>query len=158
MSTLRNRVIVASLSAIGLTTIGIREGFKDTAYVPVPGDKITIGFGSTAHEDGTLIKPGEKVTKERAEIMLRNTMNLYEKAVKECAPVEMFQYEFDAFVSLSYNIGPSGFCKSSIPKKLLLHDYKGACETILRFNQFQGHVLKGLDNRRKMEYLQCLGN
>ena len=36
-----------SLTAAGLISIATWEGFKGEAYIPVPGDVPTIGFGST---------------------------------------------------------------------------------------------------------------
>ena len=42
-----------SLSAAGLVGIALHEGYSDKAIIPVPGDKPTIGFGSTTRADGS---------------------------------------------------------------------------------------------------------
>lgn len=158
MSTLKARIAVAAMSAVGIASVANFEGFRDKAYIPVPGDRPTIGYGSTYNADGSPVKMGETITKERAQILLKNTMTSYEAAVKRCAPYNMYQYEFDAYVSFTYNLGEGRFCKSLIPKKLSEHDYAGACKEILRYDFYKGSRLKGLTIRRKEEHDTCMGN
>lgn len=149
-----NRLVIASLtlSASALVAIATHEGFKDEAYIPVPGDTATIGFGTT---DG--VKMGDKITVERALVRLLQDASRFEQAVKRCAPVPMHPHEFNAYVSLTYNIGEGAFCRSTLARKLNALDYEGACKEILRWNMFQGRVLPGLVKRREAEYKQCRG-
>ena len=79
-------------------------------------------------------------------------------AVKRCAPVPMFQNEFDAYVSLAYNIGEGAFCSSRLVRKLNAGDYPGACAEILRWDRFKGQRLNGLTMRRQSEYRLCMGS
>lgn len=150
MST-RTPIAALVLSASALVGIAVHEGYSPTAYTPVKGDVPTIGFGTT---DG--VKLGDKTTPERALVRLLNDSNKFQQAVKRCAPVPMYQYEFDAYVSLTYNIGEGNFCKSTIVKKLKAGDYVGACEEILKWDKFKGQSLSGLTNRRTTEYNQCM--
>ena len=69
----------------------------------------------------------------------------------------MHQYEFDAYVSLTYNIGSQAFCKSTLAKKLITYDYEGACKEILKWDKFKGNPLPGLTKRRTEEYHACIG-
>ena len=69
----------------------------------------------------------------------------------------MYQHEFDAYVSLTYNIGASAFCSSTLTKQLNAGDYAGACREILRWDKFKGQPLPGLTKRRQSEYQQCIG-
>lgn len=149
------RITIAALSlgAAGLVGIANWEGFRDEAYIPVKGDVPTIGFGTT---EG--VKPGDRITVERALIKLLEDANRFEAAVKRCAPVPMHMHEFSAFVSLAYNIGETAFCNSTLVKKLNALDYEGACKEILRWNKFQGQVLPGLVRRREAEYKLCRGD
>ncbi len=146
----RMRVASLSLTASALISIAVHEGFKSEAYTPVKGDVATIGFGTT---EG--VKLGDKITVERALVRLLKDANQFEDAVKRCANVPMYPYEYSAFVSLTYNIGENAFCKSTLVKKLKQYDYDGACKEILRWNMFKGNVLPGLDSRRKEEYRMC---
>ena len=47
----KTRALIAGLvlSAGGLIGIASHEGYRETAYIPVPGDVATIGFGSTTN-------------------------------------------------------------------------------------------------------------
>lgn len=149
-----NRIQVASLSlsAAALVGIAIHEGYRDEAYIPAPGDVPTIGFGTTQD-----VKMGDKITPPRALMYLMRDTDKFSKAVRQCANVPLYQYEFDAYVSLSYNIGPTNFCNSTLVKKLHAFDYEGACKEILRWNRFKGQPLAGLTKRREAEYKTCLG-
>ena len=157
--TTKSRVSIAALalSAAGLVGIIQHEGYKSAAYIPVPGDVPTIGHGTTRYEDGSAVKMGDRVTPERAQVLLRNDASTFERAVKRCAPVPMHQHEYDAFVSLAYNIGENAFCKSTLVRKLNAGDYAGACREILKWDKFRGQPLRGLTMRRQAEYQQCTG-
>ncbi len=149
-----NRIQIASLTLSAATLVGIavHEGYRSDAYTPVAGDVPTIGFGTTEN-----VKFGDKISVERALVRLLDDASEFEQAVKRCAPVPMYQYEFDAYVSLSYNIGSGAFCSSTLVKKLNSGDYVGACEQILRWDRFKGKPLAGLTKRRQQEYKKCLG-
>lgn len=147
-----------ALSGIGLAGVAIHEGYRDKAYIPVPGDVPTIGHGTTRYEDGSPVKLGDTLDKARAEQLLRHDANKFERAVKRCAPVPMTQTEFDAYVSLTYNIGENAFCNSTIVKRLRQTppDYDGACRAILMWDKFQGKTLPGLTKRRQHEFEMCI--
>ena len=123
----RMRSVSLSLTASALISIAIHEGFREEAYTPVKGDVATIGFGTTDN-----VKLGDKITVERALVRLLNDTNKFEQAVKKCADVPMYSYEYSAYVSLTYNIGENAFCKSTLVKKLKQYDYEGACKEILK--------------------------
>ena len=141
------------LSAAVLVGIALEEGFTSKAVIPVPGDVPTIGFGTT---EG--VKRGDIITPERALVRLLQDADKFSEGVKRCANVPLYQYEFDAYVSLSYNIGTGAFCNSTLVKKLKTYDYEGACKEILKWDKFKGEPLKGLTHRRQREYKLCIGN
>lgn len=144
------------LSVAGLGGIANHEGgFKLEAYTPVKGDRPTISAGNTFYEDGTPVKLGDKITKERAEILFKNTTSVFEQKIKQCIKVPLHQYEYDAYMSLTFNIGVGAFCGSTLVKRLNQYDYDGACKEILRWDKFMGKPIKGLTNRRQQEYKQC---
>jgi lysozyme len=155
----KTRAIIAGLvlSAGGLIGIASHEGYKDTAYIPVPGDVATIGFGSTTNSDGSRVALGQRTNPISSLKRLGEHVEVFEDAVRTCAPVPMYQYEFDAYVSLTYNIGANAFCKSTLSKKLMAYDYEGACKEILKWDKFKGKSLPGLTKRRIEEYNTCIG-
>jgi len=148
----RKQIATISLSATALVAIVLHEGYKDNAYIPLAGDIPTIGFGTTSG-----VKLGDRTTPEKAlQVAMRDVQN-FEGAVKSCVTVPLAQNEYDAYISLSYNIGAYAFCKSSLVKKLNAGDYVGACNQILRWDQFKGKPLAGLTKRRQEEHRKCLG-
>jgi lysozyme len=150
---MRTQVAALSLSAAALVGMAVHEGYRENAYTPVPGDVPTIGFGTT--ED---VELGDKTTPERALVRLLKDANKFESAIQSCVRVPLHQYEYDAYVSLTYNIGPRAFCGSTLVKRLNQSDYSGACLEILKWDKFKGKPLPGLTKRRQEEYLKCSGS
>lgn len=153
----RTKVAGLVLSAAALIGLATHENYVPVAVAPVAGDVATYGFGTTRHADGTPVRLGERITPVASLKRLGEDIKKYEDAVKRCAPVPMYQYEFDAYVSLTYNIGEGAFCNSTLAKKLNANDYEGACKEILKWDKFRGKPLAGLTARRQDEYKTCIG-
>lgn len=151
----RNRIITSALtlSALGFMGLVGHEGYREKAYTPVAGDVATIGFGTT---EG--VKLGDTITPERALARALYDVTRFEGALRSCVKVPLHQYEYDAYISLAYNIGSSAFCRSTLVRKLNAGEYSAACEQIKRWSYFKGRKLKGLIKRRNSEYKQCIGN
>lgn len=149
----RTRIAALALSASALVGIVLNEGYTDTAVIPVKGDVPTIGFGTT---DG--VRMGDRITPPKALARSLDSIKKYEGAIKNCVKVPLYQYEYDAYVDLTYNIGHGAFCNSTLVRKLNAGDYSGACTQILRWDKFHGKPLRGLTIRRKEEYNQCMGD
>lgn len=157
----RTAIAALTLSAAALVGIVSHEGYSDKAVIPVKGDVPTIGFGST---DG--VKMGDTTTPPKALARALMDVQKYEGALKRCVKSPLHQHEYDAYLSLSYNIGPTAFCNSNLVKKLNSGDYGGACNEIRRWTYFQGkncaapeyaRLCGGLAKRREAEYRQCMG-
>jgi len=148
----RRTVLSLTLSASALVGILLHEGYSDKAYTPVKGDVPTIGFGTTGGvKAGDTIKPPQAVARALVDVQR------FEGALKQCVKVPLHQYEYDAYISLSYNIGSKAFCGSTLVKKLNAGDYAGACQQVLMWDKFNGKPLAGLTKRRQAEYEQCKG-
>lgn len=145
------------LAASTLVGLALHEGYTDKAVIPVPGDVPTKGFGTTRNPDGSSVKMGDTTTPQRALVDLLRDASKFEQAVKRCAPVPMHQYEFNAYVSLTYNIGEGAFCRSTIVKKLMSGDYAGACAELDKWVFVAGNRVRGLEVRRAKERAECEG-
>lgn len=154
---IRRAAATLVLSAAALVGIAQWESYVEVAAPPVAGDVPTNGFGTTRNPDGSPVQAGDTTTPERALVRLLADADEYARAVRRCAPVPMHQHEFDAFVSLAYNIGPGAFCSSTLAKRLNAGDYAEACRQILRWDKFRGRPLRGLTLRRQAEYRTCMG-
>lgn len=81
--------------------------------------KPTIGIGSTYWEDGTPVKMTDKpITRDRAISLFQNTLKRYEAQVNKTVTRPINQNQFDALVSLCYNIGTAGFAGATVGKKV----------------------------------------
>ena len=149
----RRALAALSLSGMGLVAIVMNEGYNSTAYIPVKGDVPTIGFGTTKG-----VKLGDRTTPQNALKRALTDINQFEGALKQCVKVPLTQGEYDAYISLSYNIGSFAFCNSTLVKRLNAGRYKDACTEILQWDRFKGQKLAGLTKRRTEEYHLCLGS
>lgn len=154
----RRLLATLALSAAGLVGIALHEGYTDRAVIPIPGDVPTIGFGTTSG-----VKPGDRITPPAAIARALRDVQQYEGALRQCVTVPLHQGEYDAFVSLAYNIGPAAFCGSTLVRLLNVGDYPGACEQILRWRRAAGrdcanpaNRCMGLWHRRQAEHKQCV--
>jgi lysozyme len=134
------------LSAAGLILIALAEGYRQDAYHDVAGI-LTNGFGNTHNVTKTVSVPQALKTLER------NTTEAGQ-AVNQCITRPMSQNTYDAFVSLTFNIGTGAFCKSTLVRKYNSGD-PDACKEILRWNRAGGMVVQGLVTRRQQEYELC---
>lgn len=148
-----NRIHISGLvlSAAALVGLALSEGYTEQAVQPLPGDKWTNGFGTTEN-----VKPGDKTTPPKALERKLRDVQTFEGAIKQCVNVPMTQTEYDAYVSLAYNIGSQAFCSSTLVKLLNASDYSAACDQILRWDRFKGQPVRGLTLRRQREHALCI--
>ena len=139
------------LSPNGFKLLGELEGivlkpYRDSVGIP------TIGIGSTYYEDGTKVTMKDKaITKERAIQLAKNVVKSFEARVNKSIVVPMTQNQFDAMVLLCYNIGESGFARSSVVRNFNAGNLQEAADSFLLWNKAGGKVSKGLTNRRQKE-------
>lgn len=141
----------------GVALIRQSEGFSATPY-QCPAGIWTIGFGSTFHVDGTPIKRGDAtVTIAQALDLLRATLMQYEAEVTRSVKVPLTQGQFDALVSLTYNIGTGNFRTSTLLRKLNEGNYGAAAGQFERWDKAGGVSLPGLVKRRAAEKALFMG-
>lgn len=138
----------------GIAIIHSFEGCKLTAY-PDPGTggkPWTIGWGSTTDENGQPIPPGTVWTQERADSRFKAHLAKFEDGVHAAldgAPTT--QNQFDALVSLSYNIGTQALAESTLMRLHRLGQYDGAAEQFHKWVNAGGKRMAGLVRRRAAE-------
>lgn len=154
---MRTTIGGVTLSAAAFAGILAYEGYRERAYVPIKGDVPTIGHGTTVYPDGSPVRMGDVTTPKAALAYARMDVSKFEGAVKKCVRVPLYPHEYDAFVSLAYNIGSGAFCGSTLVRRVNGGDYDGACREILRWDRARGRVVRGLAIRRRAEYHTCLG-
>ncbi|MCM7078330.1 lysozyme [Enterobacter roggenkampii] len=134
----------------GIALLKEFEGCKLTAYQDSVG-VWTIGYGWTQPVDGKPIRAGMTIKQETAERLLKTGLVSYESDVSRLVKVGLTQGQFDALVSLTYNLGARSLSTSTLLRKLNAEDYAGAADEFLRWNKAGGKVLNGLTRRREAE-------
>lgn len=138
------------ISEKGLALIKEFEGLHLTAYQDEVG-VWTIGWGITNADKavtGTTIKKGLKITREKAEKWLRDTLNerYAPKVNKYNDKYNWNQNEFDAMVSFVFNIGSIDQLTNNGRRSKSVISNK-----MLQYNKAGGKVYAGLTRRRKAE-------
>lgn len=135
----------------GIALIHSFETCELTAY-PDPGsadgNPWTIGWGST----GPGIARGVVWTQAQADDRFVADLGKFEGKVSAAigaAPTT--QSQFDAMVSLAYNIGADAFAGSTVCRRHKAGDYKGAADAFGMWVKNDGKVMKGLVRRRAAE-------
>ena len=148
------RIIIAalSLSAAGMLAIWDREGWTDTAVIPVKGDVPTVGPGLTKRPDGSPVRMGDTVKPlEGAKRSLAH-IQADEAGLKKCVTAPLSQEEYDLLVSHAYQYGAKRTCSSRIVKLTNAQQYGGACEAHLDWRFAGGYdcstLVDGKPNRR----------
>ena len=141
----------AAVGALAVAVVGGFEGLRLTAYRDVVGVP-TICFGETRG-----IRMGMKLTKAECDAMLLKGLDEFADGVEKCVPSAktMPEKRYVAHVSLAYNIGVGGYCKSSIARLQNAGHERAACDFFLRYNRAGGIVFPGLTKRRQAERAMC---
>lgn len=137
---------VAAISAAGVAFIAGWEGKENAPYKDMVG-VWTVCYGST----GAHVRPGGVRTDEECVTLLEKDLVRFEKAVNRCTPPPKNQNQFDAMVSLSFNIGENAYCGSTFARKFNAGDVQGASNEFPRWSYAGGRQVRGLLNRRLAE-------
>lgn len=140
-------------SADCIALIKAFEGCKLTAY-KCPAGIWTIGVGHT----GPDVTPNLKIDMQTAIDLLRHDLERFEDAVEKAVMPVLLQHEFDACISLAFNIGAGAFKDSTLCRMINQGDIHQAADQFTRWNKAGGKVLSGLVRRRAAERLLFLND
>lgn len=126
------------------------EALSLNAYI-CPAGKLTIGYGHTSG-----VKPGMKITEAEAEELLKKDLSYAEKAVDDIQQYFSYQCfsqnEYDALISLVFNIGNEKFRTSTIRKMIIAgKPVEKIAEEFPKWTYIKGKFSNGLQRRRKAE-------
>ena len=136
--------------AIAVSAVCAYEGLALFEY-PDIGGVPTICYGETKG-----VRHGDTATKAQCDERLSARLVEFNNGVNSCVLAELPDKRRAAFVSLSYNIGVSAFCKSTVVRRINASDVVGACNAILMWDKVKGKYVQGLANRRMKERDLCL--
>lgn len=148
------------MTSEGLTGfIERHEGFSSTVYHGTDYWNSTIGYGHLVENGESFVQP---MTAAEADKLLRQDLIKYENSVnKEFKGTPLAQWQHDALVDFSYNLGAYIWPKA---KKLVKDVKSGASDDTLlidftAFDTVKGEFCRGLYKRRCDEWrLYCNGD
>lgn len=130
----------------GIAIIKEFEKLELEAYT-CPAGILTIGWGHT----GADVRKGMTITENQALELLRKDLAIAENAVNRLG-VDFTQNQFDALVSLTFNIGTHAFTHSTAARLAMQNpNHQGISDAIKLWNKSKGKVLAGLVRRRAKE-------
>lgn len=138
------------VSSRGIDLICNFEGKRLVAYDDGVG-VWTIGFGTTIYPNGIKVKKGDVCTEAQAKAYMAHDLKKFELAVNNAVTVPLNQNQFDALVSLAYNIGTNAFKNSTLVKMLNAGDIRGAANQFDVWIKAGSKRMQGLVNRRAKE-------
>lgn len=133
------------ISNNGIEFIKQFESLRFKAYL-CPAGKWTIGYGHTCN-----VKEGDVINSDTAEKLLRADLVGFEKDVNRLIKVNVTQNQFDALISLVFNIGTRAFSTSTLLRLLNQGEYTAAANQFTRWKTSNGKELLGLVRRRRAE-------
>lgn len=148
----RRPITSLTMSAVALVALLVYEGFSGTATIPTKNDLPTVGFGSTV-VDGDKVALGDTIDPIRAVIAAHSHISAEEKAFRESIPtVNLYQYEYDAYMDFIYQYGIGNWLNSSMRRYLLEGDHAKACGALLLYRYAGGYncstLVEGEPNKR----------
>lgn len=106
----------------------------------------TIGYGHT----GNVIM-GDVCNEEQAQAWLSEDLEVADGAVNRAVKVPLTQNQFDALVSLCFNIGSGNFATSTLVRDLNASNIQAAADQFLVWDHTNKQVNPGLTRRRIAE-------
>lgn len=122
------------LSPIGRAVLIDREGRRLEAYRDSVGIW-TIGVGHTAAAGPPVPRAGLRITAAECDALFERDVGRFVRTVAQALPGPLPQNAFDALVSLSFNIGPAAFLRSTVLRRLRAGDREGAADAMLMWNR-----------------------
>lgn len=141
-----------TLSPAGAAAIRAYESCRLTAYLDTGGVP-TIGWGHIGPE----VHLGLTWTQAQADAAFLRDTGWAQAAVRCDVAVPLTQGQFDALVSLVFNIGAGAFARSTLLRLLNQGNYRAAADEFPKWNRDNGQVVEGLSNRRAKERAMFLG-
>lgn len=142
---------VLGAAALATGTIASFEGYRPTGYKdPAPGAFDSICYGHK--QAGTA---GKTDTAAQCAALLAQDAVSHGLDIAPCIPADTPTSTRAAFISFAFNVGSGAFCKSTMARKAMARDFKGACAELPKWVTAGGKPLPGLVTRRAAERQLC---
>jgi lysozyme len=118
-----------------------------------------VGVWTICDGDTNNVRAGMVETEAGCRDRLERQLVAHAAPILRCVPAlgrPERENQLVASVSLAYNIGTGGFCRSTAARRFNAGDWRGGCDAFLMWNKAGGQVVRGLTLRRERERALCL--
>ena len=140
---------------ISANGIKLMLNFEDLIYKPYkdPNGMIAIGYGNTYYEDGIQVtKKDPAITFDRAIELFRFTLKYYEKYINTACRKDINQNQFDALVSICYDMGINSFRYSKLMPRVNKNPNDPEIDKeFMKWNKLNNYVVARQTYRRQLE-------
>lgn len=150
-----------NISNTGLTHLKKMEAFISHLYNDGPAKNTghcTIGYGHLVHYNPCDVKKHASeqqyingITMKKATALLQKDVAVAEKAINKLVTITLNQNQFDALVSLVFNIGAGAFSTSTLLKAINSNQLDQTPSAFRMWKKTGGKISAGLINRREAE-------
>ena len=134
-------------SPAGIDLIKRWEGYSATVY-SCAGGWPTIGYGHVVLKGENF---DDGVDESTAVNLLKKDVGKSEYAVGRLIAVDLDQFQFDALVSFTFNLGAGALQRSTLRRKLNRGEYALVPRELMKWVYAGGRKLRGLVRRRRDE-------
>jgi len=146
----------AAMLVLAIGLIMPWEGLRTTTYLDIVG-VATVCYGQT----GAAAAPGATYTEAQCREMLGDEVAYFATKLERCISPDarMTPLQQAAVLSWAYNVGDRAACSSTLVRQLNAGEPPAVwCAQLLRWDKAgkPPKAVKGLTNRRRAEYQQCI--
>lgn len=147
-------LIGASAAVVLTPMVAYWEGKRNEPYRDIVG-VLTVCYGDTNNIQRRRYSDAECIAR------LETQLVEHAKPVLRCTPtLRAHPNALAAAISLTYNIGGSAYCRSTVARHFNRGDIRRGCDNFLSWNKGRVNgslrTIRGLDNRRRAERDICL--
>ena len=144
------------ISQTGIDLIKQFEGSSNVVYKDQAGlDTIGVGHLITDAEKASGKFNNGPISNEEVNSLLLSDLDTTQRGIRNCVTQPVTQDQYNALVSMAFNIGIGNFCNSTLVKKINTGSYQEVPNQMMRWTKVrQGGVLvdsSGLTTRRQTE-------
>jgi lysozyme len=148
------RTVKASVTNDGALLV---EHVRGPQYLAAYAD--IVGVWTICDGDTKGVRAGMVETEAGCAERLERQLVAHAKPVLACVPAlarKGRENQLVASVSLAYNIGTTGFCRSTAARRFNAGQWRGGCDAFMMWNKAGGREIRGLTVRRERERAICL--
>lgn len=144
---------VLAAASVAIPTIALYEGKVNYGYAD-PGPRgVTLPTACYGSTKGIVL--GRKYTDQECAEKLAADAVEHGLDIAPCLPDVLPIETRAAFTSFGFNVGTAAFCKSTLSRKAMAGDLRGACAELSKWTKSAGREMPGLVKRRKSERELC---